>query len=109
MPEGTALLQKSLIKRKKWTTRQNVSQVVSSHQLTIRGFFFRELLSHMKNNMTAIKVFWSMEVNFLLVWEPAIFFFNYQFRTFLFGTLKHCARKGIVKIVCRALANTTFQ
>ena len=73
-------------------------------------FFFREQLSHMKNNMTAIKVFWSMEVNFLLVWEPAIFFFfNYQFRTFLFGTLKHCARKGIVKIVCRALANTTFQ
>ena len=69
------MLQKSLIKRKKWTTRQNVSQVVSSHQLTIRGFFFRELLSHMKNNMTAIKVFWSMEVNFLLVWEPAIFFF----------------------------------
>ena len=37
--------------------------------------FFRELLSHMKNNMTAIKVFLSMEVNFLLVWEPAIFFF----------------------------------
>lgn len=73
MPEGTALLQKSLIKRKKWTTRQNV--VVSSHQLTIRGFFFCELLSHMKNNMTAIKLFWSMEVNFLLVWEPAIFFF----------------------------------
>ena len=45
-------------------------------------FFFRELLSHMKNNMTAIKVFLSMEVNFLLVWEPAIFFFNYQFVLF---------------------------
>ena len=51
MPEGTALLQKSLIKIKKWTTRQIVSQVVSSHQLTIRGFFFPELLSHMKNKV----------------------------------------------------------
>ena len=64
----------------------------------------------MKNNMTAIKDSGQWKSIFCWFGNQLFFFFlNYQFRTFLFGTLKHCARKGIVKIVCRALANTTFQ